>query len=150
MKALIYTHNMKKLLLMLLIIPYIVNSQAIKCNIEVTNNYESITDTSVSITIKNITHNYIYTMHDVPLIIYMQLDNEYCITFSKDDYMSKSLYIDTHATNNVMLCERILFLSINMSKSDKLDSINAGRIWYDNITDRFVYKVPSSTIVRQH
>ncbi len=150
MKALIYTHNMKKLLLMLLIIPYIVNSQAIKCNIEVTDNYESITDTSVSITIKNITHNYIYTIHDAPIIIYMQLDNEYYITFSKANYMSKSLYIDTHTTNNSMLCERILFLSINMSEGDTSDIVNAGKIWYDEITDRFVYKVPSSTMVRQH
>lgn len=141
---------MRKLLLILLIIPYIVNSQVLKCNIEVTNNYESITDTSVNITIKNITHNYIYTMHDVPLTIYMQLDNEYYITFSKANYMSKSLYIDTHTTNNSMLCERILFLSINMSEGNTSDIVNAGKIWYDEITDRFVYKVPSSTMVRQH
>lgn len=150
MKALIYTPIMKKLLLILLIIPYIVNSQVLKCNIEVTDNYESVIDTSVDITIKNITHNYIYTIHNTPIVIYMQTDNEYCITFSKDDYMSKSLYINTHSTNNTMLCERVLFLSVNMNKGDKSDSINAGRIWYDDITDRFVYKIPNSTKVRQY
>lgn len=141
---------MKKLLLILLIIPYVINSQVLKCNIEVTDNYESITDTLVNVTIKNITHNYIYTMHEVPLIIYMQLDNEYYITFNKADYISKSLYIDTHTKNNNMLCERVLFLSINMNKGNTSDNINTGKIWYDEITDRFVYKVPTSTKVRQY
>lgn len=141
---------MRKLLLILLIIPYVINSQVLKCNIEVTNNYELSNDTTVNVIIKNVTQNYIYSMHYTPLVLCMQPDNEYLVTLTKDKCMAKSLFIDTHSKNNTLICERVLFLSIDMTEGDMTNTVDVGKIWYDEITDRFVYKVPSSTKVRQH